>query len=1002
MVSKPNLVSDVLLSASGILGVSVPDMPGKSLVELGGSSMDASLLAVALLRQHGLQVRAVEILRADDLAAHLADIAQRPGADDVTADARHTDFRPGDRLPLTWQQQAVWFQSLLQPDAPLYHFHGVMSFDTPPRAEALRAILAEALRKHPAMRIRLDIVDGEAWQVVPGDEVVDDEVELTEVWLETEPDSLRGLVAAASAERPFDLSTGPLVRWVLAHLPDGSAKLIHQDHHLIHDGNSFLAFLRSLGDATRRAPDVQYFRYAAAQQATDAAEVARLAAQYAGVDLSISGSPDGVAHDPSFRAPIPVDLFTAARHAARRAGVSAFTVLFAAFSQALARHQGRSRLVIGTAVENRPAGHADTVGMYVGASPVFMSHQPDDDAGTLLRRTASALDAAVDHADVPAQDLIRAMRADGRRVTSVIPAGFSLHTQTEATVRLDSQTARVEVGVTNGAKFPIDVVAVRTGDPSAERLEVIVQGDRNVVGQDDLWTLWSYFVQSLRGLGGPAGAVSTRAGRLKLVERVFAHARQAPDRPAFTDEAQTVSYQDLTRLGDGATELLGDGRTIGILGGASARFFATAFAVWRHGGTYVPLDLNQSPDGLAYIVERSGCDVVVDLAGAEHAPVVEDLLRRVPDLRLLGWPDFEAGPPTIGAEGPAVSPASDSPAYIIFTSGSTGRPKGVAVPRSAVERLSEWAAAEMQLEPGAVIGQGMNAVFDAAVFEIWSGLWAGVSMRIAPTDIRWDPPAFAEWIRAEGVTTIGVATPVAELLMQLDWPSATPLRILATGGDRLHPVRHGLPFRVLNIYGPTETTVAATTAWVEPGGEDLPPIGRMLPYAYARIVGDDAVPVGPGQQGELWIGGAGVACGYVGDEAQTAARFIPDPYSPAGDVVYRTGDQVRQDADGTLHFIGRRDRQVKIAGVRVELGEIESTALRQPYVRQAVAELVPVVGRARPHLFLVSRDGVDRSTLTRQVRNALPRYLHNIVIRVVDDVPIRSNGKLDIQRLLAS
>ncbi|MGW2962957.1 AMP-binding protein [Streptomyces sp. NPDC001220] len=967
---------------------------------LGGSSLDAAQVTVRMRRTHGLALGAHELLNAASVRRLLDDLAARPRTDPADHAAAPA---PADRAPLTWQQRVIWYQSLLDPDSSRYVFHALFHFAEAPRPAALRARLRRLLHRHPVLRARLLFDDGEPWQAVPAADVTDAEVDLTVVDLPEPTASPEELVRLSGADRPFDLTTGPLLRWVLVRLPDGRAVLVHTEHHLIHDGKSFVALLGGLDDDTAQSdPDPRYFAYAAAQTPADPGEVrevAERAAKAAGRILD-AGIPT-TGRDTFLRLPVPPALLREVRAGARRASVSLFTALFTAFSQALTQYEGVGAAVLGSAVENRPPGHEDTVGMFVSTVPVVVERRPGELPEATLRRTRGALREAMDRSAVPLADVVQAVGGtDGRGDGAVVRAAFSMHQQVEREVEVAGATARVQLGVFNGAaKFPVNVVAVTSGTGDDTRVELLMEAQDGAVGQDDLWALWTGTLEWLRTwvqlLPGPRTAPATA-----LVAKVTARAAAEPEAVALDDGARQVTYGRLAAWGEAARRLpVPPGGVVGILGTASPDFFACAYAVLHAGGTYVPLEAGQPAERLASMVAQARCATVVRLPG-----VPDDLAAALDGAdgapRLLDWTglaaEWDAGPAA-----PRTAPDGDTaaPAYVMFTSGSTGEPKGVMVPRPALDRLAAWAVRELRLGPDTVVGQLANAAFDASAFEVWSGLYAGARIRFAPAGLRADPQRLAGWFAETGVEYAFVSTPIAELLARVPKPAGSRLDRVSTGGDRLHALPEDVPFEVLNMYGPTETTVVATAGWVDPGGAALPPIGHPLPYGYARVVTPDGALAVPGEQGELWVGGDGVATGYAGAPRQTAARFVADPYAEDGAVVYRTGDVVHLDSGGRLHYSGRRDRQFKLAGVRFELGEIEAVALRRPGVEQAVALTVGSAAGPRLHLFVTLAAGTAAAATDEAVRAALPAQLRHLTIHHPDTLPYNSSGKVDQRRL---
>ncbi|MER7640047.1 AMP-binding protein [Streptomyces sp. NPDC126522] len=982
------------------LGLAPQEPLDRSFTGLGGSSMEAAQLTVRLRRARGLAIDAHELLNAADVQRLLDELVVRPRAEPAE---QPVDAAPTGRAPLTWQQRVVWYQSVLDPGSSRHVFHALFHFAGAPRPSALRGELRRLLRRHPVLRTRIVFHDGDPWQVVPPADITDAEVDLTVVNLPGEAASPEELVRLSGADRPFDLATGPLLRWVLVWLPDGGAVLVHSEHHLIHDGTSFAALLDSLADGGTD-PDPRYFAYASSQSPADPAEVRKAAARAARITGPVLGadSPEAVHQGTFLRLPVPTALLRAVRDASRRTSVSLFTTLFTAFSQALTRYEGVNAVVLGTAVENRPPGHEDTVGAFASIIPVVVERRPGELPEATLRRTNGALREAMDHSAVPLPDIVQAVGdTAGRGDGAVVRAAFSMHQRTDREVRLGGAPARVQLGVFNGAaRFPVDVVAFTSGTGDDTRVELLMEAQDGAVDRDDLWALWTHtldwlrtWVQLLPTMRSPS--VPT------LVERVRARATADPNAVALDNGTHQVTYGRLAALGESVRHIVSrPGEVVGLLGSASPDFFACAYAVLHAGGTYLPLEAGQPAAQLASMAEQARCGAIVRLPGVPD-PLAEALDR--PDgtpWRLLDWAELSAGRPPGAARtlaGHGLEGAA--PACVLFTSGSTGDPKGVMVPRPALDRLADWAVRELRLGPATVVGQLTDAAFDASAFEVWSALYAGARVRFAPAEVRPDPQELAAWLAEAGVECAFVPTPIAELLARVPKPAGSRLSRISTGGDRLHALPDDVPFEVLNMYGQAETTVVATAGWIEPGGSALPSIGRPLPYGYVRVATASGAPAAPGEPGELWVGGDGVAAGYTGAPRRTAAVFVADPHTEDGALVHRTGDIVRVDSGGRLHYSGRRDRQFDLDDVRFDPGEVEATALRQPGVVQAVALISASRTGPRPHLFLVLATDADPDRAARAVRADLPARLGHLTIHHLDALPRTAVGRVD-QRLL--
>lgn len=981
----------VVGSAAAGLGLEPAALRGRSLAQLGGSSLDAARLAVTLFRATGVRLAPVTLLGSSDLAATLEHAERRAGPAPAGEDGPDAPPSAGDLVPLTWQQRLIWFQSELDPDAPTYLFHALLRFDVAPPVGRLRRALAEALERHPVMRTRL-VRDGrDVFQRVTRGPVAVADLPWTEAVLPVAPADSRALVESAGANRPFDVEADLLVRWVLLHLPDGSAVLVHTEHHLVHDGMSFTTFLRAVARAGAggAGEDLGYFDYARRQRPASREVVAEAVDELAGTDLAPftgRGGERDREEDLGLRIPVPRTLFSAVEHRAREVGVSTFTAFFAAFTAAMASDVAGDRFVVGTGMANRPVEHLDTVGMFVSMVPVVVD-RPGDDAVAHVLATRAALERAEARSDVPLQDLVRALGPAVRGGNALLSTGFSLFEQTITTVDLAGTPAALEVGpFTGAAKFPLDCVLVVRRDREGVDAELLVEGSATAVGADDMWALWSTMVRWLAAFSGlePAEAPATVSAGVAAAEAV---ARTDPQRVALSDGTGTVRYGDLRRLGAALAALVGERRRVGVLGGASPEFFAAAYAVVRAGGTYVPLPHDQPVARLASMVEQAGCDAVVTLPGAAQAlPGAEERVA------VHAWDAVVAAAERVREVGEPVP--SELPAYVMFTSGSTGAPRGVEVPRHGLDARAAAYADWCSLTPGDVVAQWASVGFDASALELWPTLLAGAGLRLVPRPIRSDPFALAGWL-ATTVDVAFVSASVADLLGSLEWSDESRLRVLTTGAEPLHPLTRDLPFEVRNMYGPTEVTIVATSCLVDVGSSRVPTIGSALPGVVLRVVGEDGREVPDGRTGELWVGGPDIATGYVGDRFGTDARFIPDPYGDGLSVVYRTGDVVRRLPRGDLAFLGRRDRQTKVDGVRVEPVEIEAAVRRLDGVR-AVAVAVAGPGEAASPVVLVVPDpDTEPERLVEVVRAALVPELRHLRVELTDALPVTPSGKVD-------
>src|SRR5581483_8742511 len=435
-------------------------------------------------------------------------------------------------------------------------------------------------------------------------------------------------------------------------------------------------------------------------------------------------------------------------------------------------------------------------------------------------------------------------------------------------------------------------------------------------------------------------------------------------------------------------------------------------ALLKAGMSYVPLDPSTPKERLAFICSETQTPFV--LTQRRLLPGLPEL--QVPAIALDAWweetaLESEQAPPD-GVAGPNL-------AYVIYTSGSTGQPKGALITHEGLLNLVLWyqRTASLTRQDRTALTAGL--AFDAAAYEIWTSLACGTTLCLPNEESRVLPFKLQDWLIERAITCCFVATPIAEELLQLDWPNAArvALRTLYTGGDRLHHYPSAsLSFVLGNLYGPSENTVITSYIHLEAGTQihPAPPIGKPIDNVQVYVLDDALQPVAPGAAGELYIGGIGLARGYLHRPDLTAERFLPHPFScEPGARLYRSGDLVRTLPDGNLDFLGRSDQQVKLRGYRIELGEIEITLTAHPAVQEAVVvlreersgekRLVAYIVPTRELLAASTNEQDAASLLRSQLRlflgQRLPEYMLPTHFVLLEHLPLTANGKVDRQAL---
>ncbi|PBC86839.1 MULTISPECIES: non-ribosomal peptide synthetase [unclassified Streptomyces] len=505
------------------------------------------------------------------------------------------------------------------------------------------------------------------------------------------------------------------------------------------------------------------------------------------------------------------------------------------------------------------------------------------------------------------------------------------------------------------------------------------------------------------------GAAPATEGTSGVLSRFEEWTRRSPEAPAVIDGAHRWTYRDIDAAADEAARALRDrvrpGDLVGVCLDRSAALVATAVALARIGAVYLPLGPRPGERRTEAVTED--LNVVCLIGDPEVLPPRHRSAEHLP-LALPGEGANATATVVAAFADPGATARSAPPGafYAVLTSGSTGRPKAVAVGEPALGGVLDWYRATSGLAPGDRQSLLIGVAFDPHLMELWAGLTSGAALVPAPDEVRWDPAVLADWWRESAVTAVVSATPMVEPLLEQPWPQDLTMRHLFVGGDRMRR-RPGkdVTCTVHNAYGPAEATVVSTVYAMHgtdgaAGTESAPPIGRPLPGVTVVVADADGRPVARGAEGELLIGGSGLALGYL-DPGLTARRFLAVPEGvelPGVERLYRTGDRVRMPDDGALEFLGRLDDQVKISGVRIEPAEVEAAFERDPAVRSAVVT-APRTADGHTRLVAYVRPAAGAAltadALLPAVRAWLPEQAVPSDVRIVDSFPLDANGKVD-------
>jgi amino acid adenylation domain-containing protein len=935
--------------------------------------------------------------------------------------------------PLSFPQERLWVMHQLAPEVPVYNMPGAVRLRQPLDVGRLHSRLDAVAARQESLRTTFPSLDGRPVQRVGPERAVPLElVDLRGVAERgREAECLR--LAGAEARRPFDLTAGPLHRFVLYRLGAADHLLLVSAHHIVTDGWSMSVLWREL-QADGELPELPicYRDFAAWQRERLGGESLRR--ELAWWRRRLAGLPEAL-ELPTDR-PRPTTLTHAGgahrfrldgalaeglRALARREGVTEFMVLLAAFATLLHRYGGQWDIAIGSPVSGRNWPEVRSlIGVFLNTLVLRVEAAPGMAFRELLGRVRAAVSEAVAHQDLPFEEVVEELQpARDLTRTPLFQVMFNMRREEDAVA-----DARLPIHAgTAQYDLALDVLETsRSFDATLQyRSELFDRATVARMGAHLVRLAGSAVADAERPLSRLAMLAPAERRRLtawssppapagrRLHDRFEEWAARAPERPAAAHAGRTLGYGRLDRLAERLAERLraaaaGPGAVVGVYLEQSLEAVVALLAVLKAGAAYLPLDPAQPPARLSFMLADAGAAVVV---------TQRRLAPRLPGSVRVLWVDDDPGGAD-GDGGPAGRPDPAGLAYVVYTSGSTGTPKGVAVTHAAAAEHCAAMADALGLGPEDRVLQFAAAGFDVALEQVLTTLSAGACLVLRGPE-RWDTREFPSRAAELGLTVANLPTAywdqVTELGAEAWGAQPATLRLLLVGGEAMAAAsvrrwQAAAPpgIRLLNAYGPTEAVITATLFEVPPGfgGDrvDRPmPIGRPLGRRAAYVLDPHGGLLPEGVPGELCLAGPLLARGYLGRPGLTAERFVPDPLGSApGGRLYRTGDRVRRRRDGVLEYLGRLDRQVKLRGVRIEPGEVEAVLRRHPGVGEA-AVVVRDDGSGGPRLvaYLTALPGaeLDEAALREFARQELPGSLTPAAFVTLERLPLTPNGKLD-------
>ncbi|MGH3873020.1 MAG: amino acid adenylation domain-containing protein [Pseudonocardiaceae bacterium] len=1038
---QEQLLCDLFAEVLGLAGVGIDD----DFFDLGGHSLLATRLIARIRASFDveLQLRALfETPTPAQLAARLDDAA--PARLALTSSERP------DVVPLSFAQRRLWFLHQMEGPSATYNMPLALRLSGELDQQALQDALGDVVARHEILRTVFPQVEGTPCQLVVDVDAIDPLLRVTE----TTEAALRDVVAAA-AQHGFDLATEIPVRAELFVLAPDEHVLLVVVHHITADGWSMAPLsadlaaayaVRCRGEEPGWAPlPVQYTDYTLWQHrllgdqadpdSLFATQLAYWTQTLAGLpeqrDLPADRSRPPVASYRGGQIPVTLDagLHRGLTGLARQGGASVFMVLQAGLAALLHRLGAGEDIAVGSPIAGRTdQALDDLVGFFVNTLVLRTDVSGNPSFAELLARVRETALGAYAHQDVPFEYLVEILnpaRSLARHplfqimlaLQNAPDTNFALPGLDTSFVPAPTATARMDLSISLAERRGVN------GDP--EGIHGIIEYASDLFAPTTIQTLLARWTRLLAAaVANPDRSISridilsVEERRWLLVEcndtavpipqvglpalfetRVWA----TPEAVAVVCGETTLTYAQLNARANRLAHRLidvGVGResAVAVLLERSADLVVTILAVVKAGGVYVPLDARYPLARMNLVIEEAAASVLVT---NQAMPACQ-----LPECAHVIMADAKPG---LIARDPGIIGDPRQLAYVMYTSGSTGTPKGIAITQRDVAELAAdscWHGGAQQR----VLLHSPHA-FDASTYEVWVPLLSGGQIVLAPSG-ELDIPTLAQTITQHQVTGLWLTAGLFGVMAEQCPGCFTGVRQIWTGGDvvsatAVSQVLTACPATtVVNGYGPTETTTFAAhyamRAPYDPGSRV--PIGRPMANTRLYVLDTGLQPVPPGVAGELYIGGAGLARGYLHQPALTAQRFIADSHAAPGERMYRTGDLVCWNTEGNLQFLGRVDDQVKLRGFRIEPGEIETLLTTYPDIRQAaviarrnasddtrlIAYVVPTIDTA-----------VSPEPLRDHLRQYLPDYMIPTTVVTLQALPLTPNGKLDRDALPA-
>lgn len=952
-----------------------------------------------------------------------------------------------ENLPLSFAQQRLWFLQHLAPDNTAYHLPLAFHISGKVNPLLLEKSLNSIVARHEALRTRFPVNNGQPVQfILPRLSLPLPVIDMQHIPSDRQVDIYTDLLFHF-VHQPFDLSHGPLLRYLLVQLQPQTYIFILAMHHIISDGWSlgvlhtelailYSAFLAGVPPVLPQLP-VQYADFTLWQHEA-LQDPARerllnywkqtLADMPPFLPLPTKGPrpPKQTFNGAIYRFSLPAALLHALKQFSKQEKVTLFMTLVSAFQLLLSRYTGQTDIVIGTPIAYRNQLEFEgLIGFFANTLVLRNSLPGNSSFRKLLARTRSSALAAYAHQDLPFEQLVEELHpARDLSYNPLIQVLFVHQTIQIAPARLANLDVTPLVLDFKTAQFDLTLEVSET--PSGD-LQGHIEYNIDLFTHETVSRMASHFHHLLRQIitqpDLPVEKLSllTQDERHTLLEEWNATEAPLPDDLLFhhlfeqqarkTSDATAVIFGDeyitYAHLNQRANQLahylcrqkVGLGTLVGVYLERSVDMLVALLGILKAGGAYVPLDPTHPEERVAYMIQDSHMPVL--LAGKELLPQTLPIDRSRVAILEFNAATFQEE----SIDNPHREIQAEHPIYVIYTSGSTGRPKGVCIPHRALLNFLYAMRHNLPIHAEGTMLAITTISFDISTLELFLPLMIGARVVLADRATTRDGAALCSCLARNPITMMQATPTTWRMLLSAGWPGTAGLHMLC-GGEALSPelaaqlIARGES--LWNMYGPTETTVWSSMHKIEPEAGDPISIGRPLANTRMYILDSALQPVPAGVPGELYIGGTGLAREYLHQPALTAERFVPHPFCQApGARLYKTGDLCRYSSDGAIECIGRADRQVKLRGFRIELDEVAASLQQHPSVKDCVVLLLTDhLHQQRLVSYIVAtHGGLSARVLRAFLKKTLPDYMLPEVYIMVPALPQTANGKLDIHAL---